>query len=229
MKTKYFLIKEMPDLERPREKLIHYGKNALSNAELIAILIGSGNSRKNAIELGREMIINFGGLSGFTDITHHELTAIPGIGDAKACNILAAIELNKRISAHSLNRRMRITSPSDVCNLFMDELRHEKKEQFIVLLLNTKSEVISKELISIGNLNSSIVHPREVYKFAIKKSAASILFIHNHPSGNPKPSQNDRNITDRLVQVGDLVGINVVDHIIIGNDSHYSFKEHDLI
>jgi len=223
------MIKEMPTLERPREKMINYGSNALSNAELIAILIGSGNARQNAIELSSEIINNFGGLIALTDITHEELTSIRGIGDAKACNILAALELNKRVSAYALKKRLKITSPNDVCNIFMDELRYDKKEKFIIILLNTKSEIISRELISIGNLNSSIVHPREVYKYAIKKSAASVLFIHNHPSGNPDPSKNDKNITKRLTEVGEIIGINVVDHIIIGNNRYFSFKENDLI
>lgn len=229
MANNYFMIKEMPTLERPREKMINYGSNALSNAELIAILIGSGNARQNAIELSSEIINNFGGLIALTDITHEELTSIRGIGDAKACNILAALELNKRVSAYALKKRLKITSPNDVCNIFMDELRYDKKEKFIIILLNTKSEIISRELISIGNLNSSIVHPREVYKYAIKKSAASVLFIHNHPSGNPDPSKNDKNITKRLTEVGEIIGINVVDHIIIGNNRYFSFKENDLI
>jgi len=229
MANNYFMIKEMPTLERPREKMINYGSKTLSNAELIAILIGSGNARKNAIELSSEIINRFGGLVALTDITHEELTSIRGIGDAKACNILAALELNKRVSAYALKKRMKITSPNDVCNIFMDELKYDKKEKFIIVLLNTKSEIISKELISIGNLNSSIVHPREVYKYAIKKSAASVLFIHNHPSGNPDPSKNDKNITKRLTEVGEIIGINVVDHIIIGNNRYFSFKENNLI
>jgi DNA repair protein RadC len=223
------MIKEMPDLERPREKMANHGTQVLSNAELIAILIGSGNKRQNAIELSTEIINTFGGLNKLTDVTYEELLTINGIGTAKACNILASLELNKRISQSSLNKKMKITSPTDVCNIFMDELRYEMKEKFIIILLNTKSEIISKEIISIGNLNSSIVHPREVYKYAIKKSAASILFIHNHPSGNPMPSENDKEITKRLTEVGDIIGIKVVDHIIIGNNQHFSFKEHNLI
>ncbi|HKL42472.1 MAG TPA: DNA repair protein RadC [Clostridia bacterium] len=229
MANNYFMIKEMPTLERPREKMINYGSNALSNAELIAILIGSGNARQNAIELSSDIINRFGGLVALTDITHEELTTVRGIGDAKACNILAALELNKRVSTYALRKRLKITSPNDVCNIFMDELRYDKKEKFIIVLLNTKSEIISKELISIGNLNSSIVHPREVYKYAIKKSAASVLFIHNHPSGNPDPSKNDKNITKRLTEVGEIIGINVIDHIIIGNNRYFSFKENNLI
>ncbi len=229
MRNNYFMIKEMPDLERPREKMANHGTQVLSNAELIAILIGSGNKRQNAIELSTEIINTFGGLNKLTDVTYEELLTINGIGTAKACNILASLELNKRISQSSLNKKMKITSPTDVCNIFMDELRYEMKEKFIIILLNTKSEIISKEIISIGNLNSSIVHPREVYKYAIKKSAASILFIHNHPSGNPMPSENDKEITKRLTEVGDIIGIKVVDHIIIGNNQHFSFKEHNLI
>jgi len=229
MKDNYFMIKEMPVLERPREKMINQGTQRLSNAELIAILIHTGNKNQNAIELSNEIINTFGGLSGLTDITFDELISIKGIGAAKACNILAALELNKRISTFSKKKKMKITSPNDVCNLFMDELRYEKKEQFITVLLNTKSELISTEVISMGNLNSSIVHPREVYKYAIKKSAASVLFIHNHPSGDPKPSQNDKEITKRLTEVGDIIGINVLDHIIIGNNQHFSFKENNLI
>ncbi|MDM8534840.1 DNA repair protein RadC [Clostridiaceae bacterium HSG29] len=229
MKTNYFMIKEMPALERPREKMINHGTKRLSNAELIAILIHTGNKKQNAIELSHEIINNVGGLSGLTDITFEELTSIKGIGTAKACNILAALELNKRVSAFSIKKKMKITSPNDVCNIFMDELRYEKKEQFIIVLLNTKSEMISTEVISMGNLNSSIVHPREVYKFAIKKSAASVLFIHNHPSGDPRPSKNDKEITKRLTEVGNIIGINVLDHIIIGNNQHFSFKENNLI
>jgi DNA repair protein RadC len=229
MEKNYFMIKEMPDLERPREKMINHGPKKLSNAELIAILIRTGNKKENAIQLSHKIINSFGGLIGLTDITYEELITINGIGTAKACNILAALELNKRISEFSLKKKMKITSPDDICNIFMDELRYEKKEKFIIVLLNTKNEIISREIISIGDLNSSIVHPREVYKYAIKKSAASILFIHNHPSGNSKPSKNDKEITKRLSEVGDIIGIKVIDHIIIGNNQHFSFKENNLI
>lgn len=224
-----FTIKEMPTQERPREKMINHGPSALSNSELLAILIRTGSKEKSAIDLGNEVIKKIDGLTKIHDVTHEELLNINGIGNAKACVLLASIELNKRISSLALKKRVRITSPNDIINIFMDELRFEKRENFITVLLNTKNEVISKEIISIGNLNTSIVHPREVYKLAIKKSASSIIFIHNHPSGDSKPSKNDKNITNRLVKAGDIIGIDVIDHIILGNDEYFSFKENNLI
>ena len=219
-------IKELPSVERPREKMMRYGPGFLSNGELISILIGTGTKELSALALAnRVLAIEEGGLPFLAECTYEELCRIDGIGEAKSCQILSAIELGKRIACSPKKDRFLVASPKDVADLCMEELRHRQKEYFKVLYLNTKNEITSSEDASIGNLNSSIVHPREVFRTAVKKGAAAIIVVHNHPSGNPTPSQNDLDITKRLVEVGELIGIPVLDHLIIGDGSYISLKE----
>lgn len=224
-----YTIKEMPIEERPREKIINYGINSLSNAELVAVLLRTGHQQKSAIDLAQELLNTFGGLTEVNTITYEELIKIKGIGRSKACQLLASVEIAKRLSSYKMKRQMKIKKPSDLNRYLKDELRNLKKEKFMVILLNVKNEVISKNTISIGNLDTSIVHPREVFNIAIKKSAASMILVHNHPSGDPTPSTNDKNITNRLLEVGKIVGIDILDHLIFGDNCFYSFKEHELI
>jgi len=219
-------IKELPLVERPREKLMRYGSGFLSNGELISILIGTGTKELSALALAnRVLAMEAQGLPFLADCTCQELCGIDGIGAAKSCQILAAIELGKRIASTPKPDRPAIGSPKDVADLFMEELRHRKKEYFKVVYLNTKNEITSSEDASIGNLNSSLVHPREVFRNAVKKGAAAIILVHNHPSGNPLPSTNDLDITKRLVEAGELIGIPVLDHLIIGDGTYISLKE----
>lgn len=224
------LIKEMPNDERPREKLMRYGVNLLSNPELLAILIGSGTKDSSAIMLANKLLSLDGtGILFLTDCIPEELINVRGIGIAKACQLVSAIELGKRIAVKPKDKKININSPKEVSALFMEEMRYLRKEFFRVLMLNTKNEIIMVDNVSIGNLNSAIVHPREVFSRAIKKSASSIILVHNHPSGNPQPSREDIDLTNRLMESGKILGIEVLDHIIIGDGIFISLKEKMLI
>lgn len=227
----YYTIKDMPEGERPREKLSKYGVENLSNSELIAIIIRTGYGDFTALDLAYKILnIDNSGIKYLANITVEELQNIKGIGSCKAAQILAAIEMGKRISTHKgVEERIQINSPNIISNLFMDEMKFFKREHFRILVLDTKNHIISIEEISIGNLNSSIVHPREVFNIAIRKSANSIILLHNHPSGDPTPSKEDIDITYRLISGGKILGIKVLDHIIIGDNKYISMKEEKII
>lgn len=221
-------IKEMPVNERPRERMQHDGVHVLSNAELIGIILSSGTEKISAVELGRMVLCHQPeGLTFLRNCTVEELCNIRGIGPAKACQILAAVELGKRISLTEVNQRYKIKCPEDVSRLLMENMRFLQKEKFCTLLLNTKHEVMNVEEISVGSLNASIVHPREVFIPAIKKSSSAIILVHNHPSGDPTPSKEDIQITKRLIESGALIGISVLDHVIIGDNQFTSLRETD--
>ena len=224
------LINNLPLIERPREKLEKFGADSLSNSELIAIILRTGSKDKSAIDLASDVIsLNPLGIRYLANCTIEELREVKGIGLSKSCQILASIELGRRISMSQITSKYRINSPSDIADIFVNDMKHLDKEYFKVVFLNTKNEVITHETISIGSLNASIVHPREVFNRAIKKSSASIILLHNHPSGNPEPSQEDIGITNRLVEAGKIIGIEILDHIVIGDRRYYSFKENQLI
>ena len=229
MDDKNTMIRDLPLDERPREKLQAIGPEGLSNAELIAILLRTGNSGESALHLAERIIAKSGGLRSLPDLTLEELQGFKGIGPAKAVQIKAALELSKRIATTLNNNDNAVTSPRHVADLFMEELRYKKKEYFKLIILNTKNKVISREEISVGSLNASIVHPREIFSVPIKKSASSIILVHNHPSGDPTPSKEDLAVTRRLVDAGNILGIEVKDHIIIGDGCYLSFKEKGLI
>lgn len=227
---KRYTIKELPITERPREKLCNYGPESLSNEELLAIIIRTGNSKDTAIDLARKVLSkDKRGLVHLRDTTLQDLVDIKGVGECKASQILAAIELGKRINYINALSKVKITEPATIANLFMDEMRYLQKEHFRIVLLDTKNQILSTEEISIGTLNASIVHPRDVFRAAIKRNANSMILIHNHPSGDPTPSGEDISISNRLINVGDLVGIKVLDHIIIGDNRYTSLKERNLI
>ena len=222
-------IKDFDLSDRPREKLIKESSDSLSDEELLAIILSTGTKEKNAIELAREILANFS-YQELYDIEVNELTKINGIKSAKASKIVASLKFGKRI-AKRVNQRSitRIEKSEDIYNFLKEELADKKNEFFYAILLDTKNVIISKELITKGTLDASLVHPREAFRPAIKKSAKSIIFVHNHPSGNPKPSAEDYNITRRLVDAGNLLDINVLDHIIIGENDYYSFKKENDI
>lgn len=227
---KSFTIKELPETERPREKLYSQGPESLSNEELLAIIIRTGSRTESSVELSKKVLsLDARGLVYLRDTTLEELMEIKGIGECKAAQILAAIEIGKRINHYTAVEKVKINQPSTLASIFMDEMRYLQKEHFRVILLDTKNQIIGKEEISIGTLNASIVHPRDVFKIAIKRNANSIILVHNHPSGDPTPSKEDINITNRLTDVGELVGIKVLDHIIIGDSCYISFKEKNII
>ena len=223
------LIKDIIKEERPRETLVKKGETYLSDSELLAILINNGTRDKSAITLAREIIETSDGIRNLSNITVEELSKIKGIGLAKACRIISALELGRRVSVASEMQKFKISSPQDIGNVYMEELRYKKKEIFRVVLLNTKNVIIGSKDISEGSLNASIVHPREVFLEAIKKSANKMILMHNHPSGDPTPSSEDINITKRLISAGQIVGIEILDHVIIGDGSFYSFKENGQI
>ena len=223
-------MRKLPKEERPREKLFYYGAEKLSNAELLAILIRNGTKNQSSLDLANE-ILSFSdkGLRFIADCTIEELCNIKGIGIAKACQIIAAVELGKRIATKPEKNLINVGSPQLVSKLFMEEMRYLKKEVFRVLMLNVKNEIIKIEEVSVGILNSALVHPREVFVNAIRKNASSVLLVHNHPSGNPKPSKEDITLTRRLTEAGEIIGIQVLDHVIIGDGEYISLKEQGLL
>ncbi|SEN33482.1 DNA replication and repair protein RadC [Peptostreptococcus russellii] len=218
-------IKDMNKDEMPREKMMSKGVKYLSNSELLAILIRTGNKKYNALELS-SMIIkkSENGIRSLHEMSIDELCNIDGVGPSKATIIKAALELGNRVSNY-IPEKYKIKNPWDIYIYYMEEMRYMKKEVFKIVLLNTKNEIISDVDVSVGSLNSSIVHPREVFVEAIRKSANSMILIHNHPSGNPSPSDEDIRITERLMYSGEIIGIEVLDHIIIGDGEYYSMKE----
>ncbi len=225
MSKERLTIKDLPEQERPREKLKLLGAEALSNAELLAVLLGTGTRRESAVELAVRLLSISGGLRSLMDLSFEEMVQVKGVGLAKAVQIKAAFELGRRLATTPREDQGRITNPRLAAELFMEDLRYKKKEYFFLLLLNTKNQVISREEISVGSLSSSIVHPREIFTIPVRKSAASIILVHNHPSGDPTPSQEDLEVTRRLVEGGQILGIAVQDHIIIGDGCYISFKE----
>ena len=229
MEDKRFTIKDIPVEDRPRERLIKYGSEALSNSELLAIILRTGNKSETAIDMAARLISNNEGLRFLSTCTIQELSQIKGIGLAKASQIKAAVELGKRLRNYRNDNKIKINSPEDIADLVMEEMRYLKKEHLKVIFLNTKNVVIDVKDLSIGSLNASVVHPREIFSEAIRRSSASIIICHNHPSGDPASSQEDINITRRLFEVGKLVGIDLLDHVIIGDGSYISLKEKGIL
>ena len=219
-------IKEMPVSERPQEKLLYGGVKGLSNSELLALIIRTGSTDRSAIQLAEEVISytsdNIGDL-GMAEV--RELTDINGIGEAKACSIVAAMELSKRLKSDRLaGSKQRLRDSRDVADMLMDELAGEKREVFMAINLNTKLQIESKSLISIGNLDSAPVHPREVFAPAVKRGSAAVIVAHNHPSGDPAPSSQDIEVTVRLKEASEIIGIKLLDHVIVGNGRFTSMK-----
>ncbi|AXM89626.1 MULTISPECIES: RadC family protein [Anoxybacillus] len=219
------LIRHVPPDERPRERLLSEGPQSLSNQELLAILLRTGTKQYSVLTLAQHLLTHFEGLRQLKDATIEEMTSIKGIGKTKAIQIIAALELGRRVHQLQYDDRYVIRSPEDGARYVMEDMRFLSQEHFVVLYLNTKNQVMHKKTVFIGSLNASIVHPREVYKEAIKRSAASIICIHNHPSGDPTPSREDIEVTRRLAECGRLVGIELLDHLIIGDKTYVSLKE----
>lgn len=225
MQTDTLLIKDFPQDERPRERFVLNGPQSLSNHELIAILLRTGTKDESVLQLANRLLTHFEGLRLLKDASLDEITAIKGIGSAKAVQLLAAVEIGRRISTLTYDDRYTIRSPEDGANYVMHDMRFLSQEHFVCLYLNTKNQVLHKQTIFIGSLNASIVHPREVFKEAFRRSAASIICIHNHPSGDPTPSREDIEVTKRLAESGKIIGIEVLDHLIIGENKFVSLKE----
>lgn len=222
-------FRALPEEERPRERMIEHGAKSLSNVELIALLLRTGSAKESVIELAQRVLMELGGMRGLLSLSYHELVRIYGVGPAKAVQVMAGIELGRRIGQLDRKSTKPIQNPQDAVNLMNDELAHLPQEHFVCMFLNTKNRVINKKCIFIGSLNSSVVHPREVFREAVRCSAAGFICIHNHPSGDPTPSPEDLDITFRLVESGRIMGIVCIDHIIIGHNCYYSMKEQGLI
>lgn len=223
-----FTIKDMPEDERPRERLMKFGADALSTGELLGILLGTGTRSQTAVTLGNRLMTQFGGLRGLVTCDIHEFMSVEGIGLAKAARLEAALELGKRVAALGSSDGTIIRSPGDVAALVMPSMRYLKKEYFKSILLTTKNEVMDICTVSVGTLDASLVHPRELFKDAIKRSCAAVILVHNHPSGDPYPSPEDIRLTRRLREAGTLLGIKVLDHIIVGDGRYVSFQEMGL-
>ncbi|MFC1860053.1 DNA repair protein RadC [Chloroflexota bacterium] len=226
---KSITIHDLPASERPRERLQKFGVETLSAQEILALILGRGIAGESVMVTAQRLLSQFGNLKGIANASVEELSQVKGIGLAKASQIKAAFELTNRLEDYSeAGDKPAVKTPNDVVNVVGSRLRGKKKEHFLALLLDTRSRLIKVSEISIGSLDTSIFHPREVFKEAISASAASVIFAHNHPSGDPEASEDDIELTKRLAGAGEIVGIDVLDHIIIGDKKYTSLKRRDL-
>jgi len=221
----HYSIQSLPQSERPRERLMKFGPESMAASELIAIILGSGMKGRSVLVLAQELVAHFGTLARLAQATIEELRQIKGIGQAKAVQLRAIFSLSTRLASQSSQARYRVDNPIHAYHLVKDELQHEKREFFMAILLDTKGYVICHEVIAIGTLSNTLVHPREVFYPAIRHKAASLIVLHNHPSGDPTPSPEDIAVTQKLVEAGKLVGIPVNDHIIVGDQGYVSLRQ----
>ena len=218
-------MKELSLDDRPREKLLRHGASALGDNELVALVLGSGCRRTGALALANELLATRGGLHGLVRSTCDDLTRIAGVGRAKAAQIIAALELGRRTLTHAPSARIQLRTPREAAAYLMPAFGSRPAEQFGVVLLDTKHRVLRTAVVAIGTLNSTVVQPRDVFREAALGAAAAIVVFHNHPSGDPSPSPDDVELTRRLVAAGTLLGIDVVDHLILGDVRYWSFRE----
>lgn len=224
-----FTVHDLPLSERPRERLLELGGEALSAQEILALILGRGVKGESVMVTSQKLLSRFRNLRGVANASIEELTQVTGIGPAKAAQIKAAFELSRRLEADSGEKSKRILkSPDDVAAEVRSHLKGKKKEHFVVLCLDTRNRLIERRPVSMGSLDTSIVHPREVFKEAVSSCAASVILAHNHPSGDPEPSKEDIELTKRLAKAGEIMGIDVLDHIIVCDKSHVSLKARNL-
>ncbi|MCQ2559967.1 MAG: DNA repair protein RadC [Clostridia bacterium] len=212
-----------------QQRLVWEGAESLSGQELLAVVLGSGTRNLNGLEIAGQILNRLGGLRQLVTASVEELQNINGIGQVKAVQLKAAVELGRRIAASGTAERLIINSPKDIVGLVMEDMRHLEKECLVALFLNNKNQFLAREVISIGSLSSSSAHPREVFKGAVRRNAASLVLVHNHPSGDPTPSQSDVAVTRTLLKAGEIIGIEILDHIIIGDNCFVSLKAKNLI
>jgi len=224
-----FTVRDLPRQERPRERLQKFGPEALSAQELLALVIGRGIPKKSVMNIAQELLAKFGNIKAISQATIEELSQIKGIGLAKAAQIKACFELGRREDLEPELINFDIKNPETVVKAIRAGIKDKAKEHFKLILLNPRNKIIGISTISIGTLNASLVHPREVFKDAIVHSAASVVLAHNHPSGDPEPSEDDLTITKRLTEAGKILGVEVIDHIIVGKNGFFSFKEKGLV
>ena len=226
-----FTVHDLPVTERPRERLIKFGVESLSIPELLALIMGRGTRGRSVLVIASELLQKYKSLKNLEGASINELRAVQGIGEAKATQIKAALELAKRIEEDDSLQITKTTvkSPDDILHIIKKELKGKKKEYFMVALLDTRNHLIAIRTVSIGSLDTSIVHPREVFLEAISNSAASVIFIHNHPSGNPDPSEEDIKLTRQLIEAGKILDIDVLDHIVVVDNGYFSMKARNLI
>jgi DNA repair protein RadC len=224
-----FTVHDLPLSERPRERLLKLGSEALSSQEILALLLGRGIKGESVIVTAQKLLSKFGNLKNLASASAEELTQIKGIGPAKAAQIKATFELSKRLEdASDEGPKITVKSPEGAIKAVKNQLKGKKTEHFLVLCLDTRNHLINTHKVSIGSLDCSIAHPREVFKEAISSCAASVIFVHNHPSGDPTPSEDDIKLTKRLIEAGEIIGIEVLDHIIICDRDHLSMKAKNL-
>ncbi len=221
-------LKDLPEDERPRERLIRFGPSTLSNQELMAAILGTGNKNETVLDIVRRILSKYN-LKDFSQITVTKLKKISGISDAKACQLVAAIELGKRMTVHIPERKNKIKTAEEIAKIFISKMRGMKKEVLKGLYLDSKLRLLKEDTISIGGLNANSIQPSDIFRNAISEAAAAIILIHNHPSGDPEPSQRDIIVTKKLVKAGKLLGIEMLDHIIIGDSCYISLKESGLL
>ncbi len=218
-------IHDLPSGERPRERLLNYGVGSLSNGELLAILLRTGVEGESALGLGQRLLSRFRGLRGIASASYGELSAERGISEAKYCQVMAALELGRRLASVSVEDRVVIHSPQDVANLLMNEMGTLAQEHLRVVLLSTKNQVLSVHGIYVGTVNTSLVRAAEVLRPAVRDNAPNVIVVHNHPSGDPTPSAQDIALTRQLKAAADLLNVDLLDHLIIGHDRFVSLKE----
>lgn len=224
-----FTLKELPASLRPRERLTAMGPAMLSDADLLAILLRTGKKGENALDLSARLLTDMGDIGALASAMPEDLCRITGVGEAKAAQVIAAFELGRRAASASPAKRPVVSSPADVVGVLMAEMRYLDKEHFKALVLNTKNRLLRVLDISVGSLSSSIVHPRELFKAVIRLSGAAVVVAHNHPSGDPTPSAEDISLTRRLVKAGSILGIDLLDHVILGDGTFVSLKERNLM
>jgi DNA repair protein RadC len=224
----YITVKEMPLEERPRERMMHVGPQALSTAELLAIILRVGVGGENVLTLAQRLLASFEGLGGLARAEFSQLAAVRGLGTAKSAQILAALELGRRLMAESPEERWQIRAPSDAAHILMPKLGFQEQEHFVVLYLDTRNRVTDQETLYIGSLNTSLVRIAEVFRGAVRRNCAAVIVAHNHPSGDPTPSPEDVTLTRRLVDAGKLLEVDVLDHLVIGNNRFISLRERAL-